>query len=1304
MKKTRLNILSLIVVMVVIPLVFLVVDTAYTEPSIKDENEITDVNEPIASPYDEKYEKRFTGDTATGGEWDKPALKMSGIDLGAIQAGKTDARVPKLLNYLTTSKDDGGAGHWYIRVQRVIKNYRGKKDLSKETDYDALSDSSGVQLDPNESAHAEDIAQALDISEIDTYQCTIKGGPGQKDKKTPPQPILVKWQDKAPGTTVGDEGGGGGFHGDNLFDLGASFFSSGLLTGLSDNADFTIGDYLPTDNSIMGAITGMGQAALKDELGVAFPTQGNLSDTLTAIGAQVMADQTGLPAETFSGSNKNEWLGNIVKGSITKELKLPDGSLQGDSIDAWVESTGKRVIEHDLMLREGILDSIPTASGINALAEAKFESIADLPGGALTTLKDGVIQSTGQSIIPLLANGSHLDERLGIPTGSVQALAQGKMSVKDFTTKVAEPIKADYITRFSQWDQSNPIITPTVTSVKPQDFPEWKGPDKAWGIPSGALENLLANKSQLFYRMTGADRLAQVFGLPKDDADILVRNTQFGPVKSIDVAKGHGNPASITSEDWVKLFKGTDQDRQEIFERVGNDIFTTKIAPHVKSNLYLNFTSKNLQSVFDGSGDISAYALQLGGSVLDSNFDIPDNTFINALKANPSNPVAAVEASVITSITNTLNMDTGLDSQYALPGGYQITDDDVKGLFQGQATAIFNKLGGKEYDTSIQALPGNAVDYAQGKLSASTLFGNAGVYRVALGLGLKPTDPKLRENGVANGVDTRGSYLAKIISDNASRINQPFLEYTFNADADLSKIYMFNFDDVQKSLQNITTDAKNAVGNASLLLAESVSAASGFPSGTLSTVLLSPHNASKIMIDTGISMLSRAVGLEDPNSPFGENKLLQTYLNPEKFIDLGSFTPMFGGPIMSMESINAAANTAIQGIAGSIVTATGITNIDHAASFLTGDTSTGITAWGLSLFAKDTNEGLTNPAALVDYDSLAKSVFGDVGTLATTISDATKDFTTNAKVAAENTLDGFVNASVRNTMGDFKDIANAKVLDTGLIKKDPNIPVGFSAAMLMGTDEQRSAMLGEYVKNAGFTDAALGDTLGFEVPVGTVDGLLAGVTTGDFGDVLSPENVSSMAFSLADKEFGFEMGTTTQLADVFSGKEEVSTLFTSGDMGSTQMQQNQTMMAIQAADMITGGAISGVTSSVDGALGLPDGTTMAVVVFLVTGDPSQLINVVFGAIFGWGKMECPDLKKLAQGKVHDLLNEVTQYALDEQKNNSDRPVIPSQIMTWRDDDIKELLPLSEKLFGPGGRRDKGGVVKGLNPDYVHIGF
>jgi len=289
-------------------------------------------------------------------------------------------------------------------------------------------------------------------------------------------------------------------------------------------------------------------------------------------------------------------------------------------------------------------------------------------------------------------------------------------------------------------------------------------------------------------------------------------------------------------------------------------------------------------------------------------------------------------------------------------------------------------------------------------------------------------------------------------------------------------------------------------------------------------------------------------------------------------------------------------------------------------------------------------------------------------------------------------------------MGDFKDIANAKVLDAGLIKKDPNIPVGFSAAMLMGTDDQRSAVLGEYVKNAGFTDAALGDTLGFDVPGGTVDGLLKGVTTGDFGDVLSTENISSMAFSFADSEFGFEAGTTSQLSDIFSGKEDMSSMFASGDIGSTEMQQNQTMMAIQAADMITGGAISDVTSSVDDSLGLPAGTTMAVVVFLVTGDPTQLINIALGEIFGWGKMECPDLKKLAQGKVHDLLNEVTQYALDEQKNNSDRPVIPSQIMTWRDEDIKGLLPLSEKLFGPGGRRSKGGVVKGLYPDYIHIGF
>src|SRR3989338_1662908 len=140
------------------------------DSSASSENEATDVNEQKVAPPDEKYEKKFQGDPAITEAWEKPPLKVSGSDMQAIQDGKVDVRVLKYLNWLTTRKEDGGANHHHIKVTRIIKNYKGKKSDSKETDYEDVAQSEEPE-EVTQSAHREQDAMAVDISEIDTYRC-----------------------------------------------------------------------------------------------------------------------------------------------------------------------------------------------------------------------------------------------------------------------------------------------------------------------------------------------------------------------------------------------------------------------------------------------------------------------------------------------------------------------------------------------------------------------------------------------------------------------------------------------------------------------------------------------------------------------------------------------------------------------------------------------------------------------------------------------------------------------------------------------------------------------------------------------------------------------------------------------------------------------------------------------------------------------------------------------------------------------------------------------------------------------------
>lgn len=311
---------------------------------------------------------------------DGKGSEISDIIDDKIQNMIMDIRVIKTLVYLVTPKDQGGAGHWRIKVARILQNAEKSHESdstiqtnnetetptlstasdntvscdetmtaaecgsqindngssvvvsdSDGTEYEAFFENMDSELDDARNTSAHLTGQAVDISQVDDIRCTLikrkRIGKSIRTKQSL-RPIKLAWQ-----TTDGYTASEGDNPNDEM-SLITSLARQSVVDLLSSmNSDITDyeGDLTRANfNDLIGIL---GQSMMSQVL---TSTTSNFSgfdvtSTLKQLGIVYIADYFGLPREAFNNTSLNnleDFKYIIGRSAIEKKLNIPYGSLE----------------------------------------------------------------------------------------------------------------------------------------------------------------------------------------------------------------------------------------------------------------------------------------------------------------------------------------------------------------------------------------------------------------------------------------------------------------------------------------------------------------------------------------------------------------------------------------------------------------------------------------------------------------------------------------------------------------------------------------------------------------------------------------------------------------------------------------------------------------------------------------------------------------------------------------------------------------------------------------------------------------
>ncbi len=448
----------------------------------------------------------------------------------SIDSLNIDVRVLKTLVYLITPKNQGGAGHWRIRVNRILQRQdkstesdsvvqtlaNSQKSVSKGCSDEMtaadcgkqkgttpdleIEDKNGAQYEAyltsltekedsfveerNLSSHAE--GQAIDISEIDDIRCTKvvkKNTGGTKKYKQPIQPIKLAWQ-----TTDGWNASGerDPFDMMSLLKSAASESVNGLLGNLNSDISSYEGDLSKANFEDIIQILG------KSLLGNVLESKSlnfagfNVEDTLKKLGSTYVADYLGLPREIFIGQNLSDIEKikyTIGRSAIEKKLGIPFGSLSGSDLPSTLIKIGQRKLEHEMNLNAGDLDAFVTSKNdvfANYVGAKVIEKDLNLAGNswpkeAVTfgNLSDkiGSLRST------LIKNNPGLiDNDLNLGAGTANNFILERINSADFAAMVGKKRLDDTLYGLKYFSMNNGAYQlPGPTEKQPDIRDTWEG-------------------------------------------------------------------------------------------------------------------------------------------------------------------------------------------------------------------------------------------------------------------------------------------------------------------------------------------------------------------------------------------------------------------------------------------------------------------------------------------------------------------------------------------------------------------------------------------------------------------------------------------------------------------------------------------------------------------------------------------------------------------------------------------------------------------------------------------------------------
>ena len=510
-----------------------------------------------------------------------------------------DKRVIKTLVYLITPKDQGGAGHWRIKVERITKNYdkepskfeREDKAIKEQItlkDNPNLSNTTveQVKADKNTTAAEEEkklgnqatavvdivnkqnkstatayigntsdednntvsshfSGQAVDISEVDDIKCTVVGHKRiGNDSKTAqaPRPIKLSWQTQE------------GYAKDksqidssyNSMFLNAS--QGSILEMLSQlNFDFaSISDMKGANFSDMAGV--LAQAFLMNAINAPNGNiwKFNLTDTLRSLGGVILADELELNRMPFLDSSINsvDALSEAIGRSYIEEnLNLPYGALKGANRDELLSSIGKQRILSELSLPDDTLNNEikDSADLYQRIGSRIVESEFGFQTGSFYGKGNfgDISKVAGKyKLEALRGSSSGADENLGLPAGTFSKFASGTISPADFNRLVAEARFTSIVQLYGN-SKNNSSATPTI------DLPSGKVSnlrDEVFNLPKGKIDRFLNGELNVNdYKEIGIYSVSQI--LETNDSGRSRITTWFNsPTKDMTVAASVADP------------------------------------------------------------------------------------------------------------------------------------------------------------------------------------------------------------------------------------------------------------------------------------------------------------------------------------------------------------------------------------------------------------------------------------------------------------------------------------------------------------------------------------------------------------------------------------------------------------------------------------------------------------------------------------------------------------------------------------------------------------------------------------------
>lgn len=392
-----------------------------------------------------------------------------------IESLKMDIRVLKTIVYLVTPKDQGGAGHWKIKVRKImqfagrplstesdqvlIKNAEAEAknnatpatqtnvdcegltasecgQKQREAGNDGSSDADVVTTDANgdewegylngvdteedalkqRNISAHSTGQAIDISVVDDIRCTLikkRRIGGDKKEKQPARPIKLAWQ-----TNEGYAASGGNPI-DTMGILKASMTDDvrELIASLGGDISDYEGDL---STSSLSDIVGLVGKSLFAQI-LNSPSHNlagyDISDTMKNLGGMYFADYFGLPREIFIGreySSIDDIEEIIGQSALEKRMRLPYGSLSSKNLTKTLVNANSS----DTALRgKAVYDLEGTFINIG---QRKLEYEMNLNAGTLSTYISQPEKEKASADFDLLIGQRVIEKELSLKEGAFE--------------------------------------------------------------------------------------------------------------------------------------------------------------------------------------------------------------------------------------------------------------------------------------------------------------------------------------------------------------------------------------------------------------------------------------------------------------------------------------------------------------------------------------------------------------------------------------------------------------------------------------------------------------------------------------------------------------------------------------------------------------------------------------------------------------------------------------------------------------------------------------------------------------------